>query len=96
MSIAKLSPLDSPTATMPIDLASLEAWFDRRLDEKLAEREAAKIPSLALIATKGTMDMAYPPFILFSSVSHRHRRFLVEPAGVAAALSLGAREGFWR
>ena len=69
MSIAKLSPLDNPAAAMPTELASLEAWFDRRLDEKLAEREAAKIPSLALIATKGTMDMAYPPFILASTAA---------------------------
>jgi hypothetical protein len=30
--------------TMPADLASLEAWFDRRLDERLAQREAAKVP----------------------------------------------------
>ncbi|MDA8381690.1 MAG: DsrE/DsrF/DrsH-like family protein [Betaproteobacteria bacterium] len=54
---------------MPADLASLEVWFDRRLNEKLAEREAAKIPSLAVIATKGTMDMAYPPFILASTAA---------------------------
>jgi peroxiredoxin family protein len=54
---------------MPADLAGLEAWFDQRLDAKLAEREAAKVPSLAIIATKGTMDMAYPPFILASTAA---------------------------
>ena len=54
---------------MPTDLASLEAWFDRRLEEKLAEREAAKTRSLAIIATKGTMDMAYPPFILATTAA---------------------------
>jgi peroxiredoxin family protein len=54
---------------MPHDLASLEAWFDQRLDEKLAEREAARTPSLAIIATKGTMDMAYPPFILATTAA---------------------------
>jgi peroxiredoxin family protein len=67
MNVAKLHPVTP--ATMPTDLASLETWFDRRLDEQLAAREAAKTPSLAIIATKGTMDMAYPPFILASTAA---------------------------
>ncbi len=69
MNIAKLQPIDHAAEDLPTDLAGLEAWFDRRLDEKLAEREAAKVPSLAIIATKGTMDMAYPPFILASTAA---------------------------
>mgnify|MGYP001435470777 CR=1 FL=1 len=69
MNIAKLHPVDHAAEAMPTDLAGLEAWFDRRLDEKLAEREATKVPSLAIIATKGTMDMAYPPFILASTAA---------------------------
>lgn len=69
MNIAKLHPVDHAADAMPTDLAGLEAWFDRRLDEKLAEREATKVPSLAIIATKGTMDMAYPPFILASTAA---------------------------
>src|SRR5512143_835033 len=67
MNIANLHAAGSPA--IPQDLASLEAWFDRRLDEKLAEREAARTPSLAIIATKGTMDMAYPPFILATTAA---------------------------
>lgn len=54
---------------MPTDLASLDAWLDKKLDEKLAQRKAARTPSLAIIATKGTMDMAYPPFILASTAA---------------------------
>lgn len=69
MSIAKLQPVNSQPQAMPTDLESLDSWFDQRLGEKLAEREAAKIPSLAIIATKGTMDMAYPPFILASTAA---------------------------
>ena len=69
MSIAKLQPVENHSGAMPTDLASLETWFDQRLDEKLAEREAAKTPSLAIIATKGTMDMAYPPFILATTAA---------------------------
>jgi len=47
----------------------LNAWFDRRLDEKLQERDANKTPSMSIIATKGTMDWAYPPFILASTAA---------------------------
>lgn len=47
----------------------LETWFDRRFAEKMAEREAAHVPSMTIIATKGTLDMAYPPFILASTAS---------------------------
>lgn len=59
----------APAPALPTDLASFNAWFDQRLDEKLAERDAAKVPRLAIIATKGTMDMAYPPFILASTAA---------------------------
>ena len=51
------------------DPAALDAWFDRRFEEKMAEREASHVPSMTLIATKGTLDMAYPPFILASTAS---------------------------
>ncbi|MCP4407978.1 MAG: NADH-quinone oxidoreductase subunit F [Gammaproteobacteria bacterium] len=35
----------------------------------MAEREAAHTPAMTIIATKGTMDMAYPPFILASTAA---------------------------
>ncbi|MCU7858603.1 MAG: DsrE/DsrF/DrsH-like family protein [Candidatus Thiodiazotropha sp. (ex Lucinoma kastoroae)] len=35
----------------------------------MAEREAAHIPSMTIISTKGTLDMAYPPFILASTAA---------------------------
>ena len=47
----------------------LNAWFDERLDEKLKEKEENKTPSMSIIATKGSMDWAYPPFILASTAS---------------------------
>jgi peroxiredoxin family protein len=48
---------------------ALDAWFDDRFAKKLKEVEENKTPSLAIIATKGTMDWAYPPFILASTAS---------------------------
>jgi peroxiredoxin family protein len=48
-----------------------DQMIDSRLDEilpkKLADIEASKTPSMAIIVTKGTLDWAYPPFILAST-----------------------------
>ena len=56
-------------ATQSPTIADLDAWFDRRFEEKMAERAASHIPSMTLIVTKGTLDMAYPPFILASTAA---------------------------
>ena len=52
-----------------LDMDTLNEWFDERLEQKLREREEARTTQLSLIATKGTMDMAYPPFILASTAA---------------------------
>jgi peroxiredoxin family protein len=57
------------TRLLAADREALDRWFDERFETKMTEREAAKTPSLSIIATKGTMDMAYPPFILSSTAS---------------------------
>lgn len=57
--------------------ADIEALIQQKLDELLPqkleqllnEREEAKTPSMAIIATKGTLDWAYPPFILASTAA---------------------------
>lgn len=49
--------------------AELDAWFDQRFAQKMAERETAHVPSMTIIATKGTLDMAYLPFILASTAA---------------------------
>lgn len=60
----------SSTATQ-LDTAptDLDQWFDQRFEEKMAEREASHTPSMTIIATKGTLDQAYPPFILASTAA---------------------------
>jgi peroxiredoxin family protein len=49
----------------------MDQWLNRKLDEllptKLQEIQEQKTPSMAIIATKGTLDWAYPPFILAST-----------------------------
>ncbi len=56
-----------------LDTATLDRLINERLDAllpgKLAEIEAAKTPSMTIIATKGTLDWAYPPFILASTAA---------------------------
>lgn len=47
----------------------LNNWFDGRFEERLRITEENKTPSMSIIATKGTMDWAYPPFILASTAS---------------------------
>lgn len=49
--------------------SALDAWFDARFDSRMKQIEETKIPSLSIIATKGTMDWAYPPFILASTAA---------------------------
>ncbi len=57
--------MDASTTT-PADMspAALNAWFDQRFDERMATSTEQKTPSLSIMVTKGTLDWAYPPFIL--------------------------------
>ena len=48
---------------------AFNAWFDRRFTEKMTEREDQTVPSLSIMVTKGTLDWAYPPFIIASTAS---------------------------
>ncbi len=43
--------------------------FNQWFDERMAQKEAEHVPSMIIIATKGTLDMAYPPFILASTAA---------------------------
>ncbi len=60
-----------------MDNVQLDDLIKRRLDEilpakieeKLAELRAKKPGSMTIIATKGTLDWAYPPFILSSTAA---------------------------
>jgi len=63
----------STTAEGMQDSAQLDAWLDSKLDEllpkKLEQIDAARTPTMSIIATKGTLDWAYPPFILASTAA---------------------------
>jgi len=59
------------------DMTNIDELINKRLEELLPQkleallqaREEAKTPSLAIIATKGTLDWGYPPFILASTAA---------------------------
>ena len=64
--------MDTSTDT-PQANPQMDAWLNQKLDEllptKLKEIDEARTPSMSIIATKGTLDWAYPPFILASTAS---------------------------
>lgn len=61
--------MNSTAAIVEMPTKDLDSWFDQRFEEKMAERDAAHTPAMTIIATKGTLDMAYPPFILASTAA---------------------------
>ena len=80
----------------------IDRLLDQRLEAKLAELKAAKTPSMTIIATKGTLDWGYPPFILASTAAARRSisaarglatagRAVPEPAEPAARAGGGRR-----
>jgi len=47
----------------------LNAWFDRKFEERMQQHEENKTPKLSIMVTKGTLDWAYPPFIVGSTAA---------------------------
>lgn len=48
---------------------NFDELFQKKFDECFDKREAEKTPSMSIVVTKGTLDWAYPPFILASSAA---------------------------
>jgi peroxiredoxin family protein len=64
--------MDATSTTEAIDemvKRRLAELLPQKIEEALREREEARVPSLAIIASKGTLDWAYPPFILGSTAA---------------------------
>ena len=59
--------------SVQLDTNTIDRLIAERLDvllpKKLAEIRESQTPSMTIIATKGTLDWAYPPFILASTAS---------------------------
>jgi peroxiredoxin family protein len=56
-----------------LDTSTIDRLIAERLDallpKKLAQLRETQTPAMTIIATKGTLDWAYPPFILASTAS---------------------------
>jgi peroxiredoxin family protein len=50
-----------------VDQSTLEQWFDQRFEQRMTEREQNRTPSICVMVTRGTLDWAYPPFIIGST-----------------------------
>jgi peroxiredoxin family protein len=61
--------LIDPAALERMVRERVDAVLGERLEAKLAELRESKTPSMTIIATKGTLDWAYPPFILASTAA---------------------------
>jgi len=49
--------------------AEQDEWFEKKFAEKMAKMNASKTPRLSIMATKGTLDWAYPTFIIASTAA---------------------------
>ena len=61
----------APNAALIDDLIKqrLDELLPQKLEAALEKRRAETTPSMTIIATKGTLDWAYPPFILSSTAA---------------------------
>lgn len=64
-----VTQLPEPAALERVLRERIDALLDERLAAKLEEIRQAKTPAMTIIATKGTLDWAYPPFILASTAA---------------------------
>lgn len=65
-----MSALNTANEDVPAKLMeNPDAWFEQKFEKSMIKREQAKTPSMSIIVTKGTLDWAYPPFILASTAS---------------------------
>ena len=62
-----MSPDQSGIALPDSPSPALDEWFDKRFDDRLAQQQANKTPKLSILASKGTLDWAYPAFIIGST-----------------------------
>lgn len=61
--------LDLLENQIPGSTAELNTWFDEQYKQKQQEEKNSQPTSMTLMMTKGTLDWAYPAFILGSTAS---------------------------
>ena len=66
---ANAAQIDNSNEQISMSKDELNNWFDARFEERRKKEEDEHVPSMSIIATKGTMDWAYPPVILASTAA---------------------------
>jgi len=66
---ANAAQIDNSNEQISMTQDELNSWFDKRFEERRQKEDDDHVPSMSIIATKGTMDWAYPPFILASTAA---------------------------
>jgi len=67
--LAKVNELQSNDNSVVAIAGNPDKWFEQKFDEQMEKYKANKTPSMAIVVTKGSLDWAYPPFILASSAA---------------------------
>ena len=68
--MSNLTALKEGTEVSDVTVAANpDLWFEQKFDEHMKKKEDAHVASMAIVVTKGTLDWAYPPFILASTAS---------------------------
>jgi len=67
--LATVDELQTNNASASILAKNPDAWFEQKFAEHMKQYKSSKTPSMAIVVTKGSLDWAYPPFILASSAA---------------------------
>ena len=62
-------PAPHPATTLNHERSRFNDWFNEEFDKRMEARRHAHTPKLAIVATQGNLDSAYPPFILASTAA---------------------------
>ena len=66
---AKISKEDSAKIIANQVPDNVDDWFQKKFNECSAQRESNRTKSMVILSSKGTMDGAYPTFILATTAS---------------------------
>ena len=67
--LATVNKPQTNAATAAALTANPDSWFEQKFEEHMEKYKTSKTPSMAIVVTKGSLDWAYPPFILASSAA---------------------------
>ena len=69
MNDSKLASIHDTVNPVTALTADPDIWFEQKFREHMQRWQTEKTPSMSIVVTKGTLDWAYPPFILASTAA---------------------------